>query len=335
MSKKIAFFTPYFKSNRGNATTTKRIVHGLNQAGIETFVVPYLEEKWTEEKEMKVLECDIYHILHLYRFAKWNMCRELPLSKPYILTSGGTDINHDLGNPAQLAEMDKMIHLASAITVFTKDGQEKVKAIYPEKEIRIIPQSVWFEDFDEPLSFTLPTKKPVLFLPAGIRSVKDPLYVWEAIKELKKKFTDLQFIIAGVVIEKDLHHQVMDICQQYNWVHFLEDIPFHQMNMLYKHADLTINTSISEGQPVAIMEAMYNFCPVLVRENEGNLSIVTHEKTGLVFSDSTSFFEMATKVLTDEELATKITLQAKNYIMQHHSLEKEIQQYIDLYNTYL
>lgn len=152
MNKKIAFFTPYYYSNRGNATTTKRIVHGLKEAGIDTFVVPYLEERWTEEKDEKIAECDLYHILHLYRFAKWNMCRELPLDKPYILTSGGTDINHDLANPAQVAEMDRMIQRASAITVFTKDGREKVQSVYPEKEVVVIPQSVWFETGDSSLS---------------------------------------------------------------------------------------------------------------------------------------------------------------------------------------
>jgi glycosyltransferase involved in cell wall biosynthesis len=335
LTNKIAFFTPYYHSNRGNATTTKRIVHGLNQAGVDTYVIPYIEERWTDEKEEKLKECNLYHILHLYRFARWNMHQELPLDKPYILTSGGTDINHNLANPAQVAEMDKIIKHASAVTVFTKDGQEKVQSIYPNKQVHVISQSVWFEEGEETFSIDLPEQKPIILLPAGIRSVKDPLYVWEGIKELKKTFTDLQFVIAGVVIEQDIFHDIMEICKRYKWVHFLEDVPFHQMKSLYKLADITINTSISEGQASAIMEAMYNDCPVLVRGNEGNLSIVTHGETGLVFSDKTVFVEMATRILTQKEMTKSMTDRATLQIKEKHALQIEINQYIDLYNQFI
>ncbi|MBM6618319.1 glycosyltransferase family 4 protein [Bacillus suaedaesalsae] len=331
MNKKIAFFTPYYKSNRGNATTTKRIVHGLKEAGIDVHVFPYLEERWTDKKEEILKECEIYHILHLYRFAKWNMCRELPLDKPYILTNGGTDINHDLANPAQLEEMKKMIEGAAFISVFTQDGKEKVLAAYPNSSVEIIPQSVWFEN-EQKLSLEVPAGKPIILLPAGLRAVKDPLYVWDEIQGLKMHFPDLQFIIAGVVIEEEVSKEVLRLCQNHDWVHFLEDVPFSQMKSLYEQADLTINTSISEGQPSSIMEAMYCGCPVLVRNNEGNISVVDHNRTGLVFTNKSEFVEMAYSLLTDVVKTNQLTQCAKQYILDHHSLEKEIEHYIALYN---
>jgi glycosyltransferase involved in cell wall biosynthesis len=335
LSKKIAFFTPYFHSNRGNATTTKRIVHGLREAGIDVLVVPYLEERWSDDKEEQLKNCDLYHILHIYRFAKWNMCRELPLDKPYILTNGGTDINYDLANPAQVKEMDQLIRESSAITVFTEDGKNKVQHLFPDKMIKIIPQSVWFEDIKEVTPIQLPKGRPIIFLPAGIRAIKDPLYVWEEIKKIKKSFKDLQYIIAGMVIEKDLYYEIEKLCKQYDWVHFFEDVPFYQMKELYKHADLTINTSVSEGQSSSIIEAMYNNCPVLVRANEGNLSLVNHEETGFVFTNPSSFLLMATEILTNKSLANTISVNGKNYVMEHHSLEKEIKQYTEIYNRYI
>ncbi|MBM7659242.1 glycosyltransferase involved in cell wall biosynthesis [Bacillus mesophilus] len=335
MTKKIAFFTPYFHSNRGNATTTKRIVHGLREAGIDVFVVPYLEERWSDEKEEQLKKCDLYHILHIYRFAKWNMCRELLLDKPYILTNGGTDINYDLANPAQVAEMNQMIQAASAITVFTEDGRSIVQSLFPDKIIKIIPQSVWFEDRNDADVLQLPKGNPIIFLPAGIRAIKDPLYVWKEIKELKKTFQNLQFIIAGIVIEKDLFHEIDKLCKQYDWVHFLEDVPFYQMKQLYEHADITINTSVTEGQSSSIIEAMYNGCPVLVRANEGNLSLVKHEETGFVFTDQQSFFMMATKLLTNKDLTDTISTNGEKYVLEHHSLQKEVGQYIQLYNQFL
>ncbi|WP_456275381.1 glycosyltransferase family 4 protein [Bacillus sp. AK128] len=333
MIKKIAFFTPYFHSNRGNATTTKRIVHGLREAGIDVFVIPYLEERWSDEKEEQLKECELYHILHIYRFAKWNMCRELPLDKPYILTNGGTDINYDLANPSQVKEMDHMIQEASAITVFTEDGRNKIHSLFPEKNISIIPQSVWFEEDNTVEKIELPTnKRPIVFLPAGIRAIKDPLYVWNELKELKETFQDLQFIIAGIVIEEDLYDEIAKLCKEYDWVHFFEDVPFNQMKQLYEQADLTINTSVTEGQSSSIIEAMFNDSPVLVRENEGNLSLVQHEKTGLVFNTPQSFLKQAIELLTNKELAKTLSKNGKDYVLEHHSLEKEIQEYTKIYN---
>ncbi|WP_246939605.1 glycosyltransferase family 4 protein [Bacillus pinisoli] len=335
MNKRVAFFTPYFHSNRGNATTTKRIVHGLREAGMDVYVVPYLEERWSEEKDEQLKNCDLYHILHIYRFAKWNMCRELPLDKPFILTNGGTDINYDLANPAQVAEMDEMIHNAAAITVFTEDGKNKVQSLFPEKILKVIPQSVWFEDGVNDLSISLPEDRPIIFLPAGIRAIKDPLFVWNEIKELKKQFNNLQFIIAGIVIERELFHEIEKLCRQYDWVHFLEDVPFNQMKYLYRQADITINTSVTEGQSSSVIEAMYNLSPVLVRKNEGNLSTVTHGETGLVFTDPTNFYNMAFELLTNQKLAETLARNGKQYVLEHHSLEKEINQYLELYNQFI
>ncbi|MFD1735931.1 glycosyltransferase family 4 protein [Bacillus salitolerans] len=334
MSKlKIGFFTPYYKSNRGNATTTRRIIHGLNRAGVETYVVPYLEESWSEEKDAKLAECQLYHMVHLFRFTRWNMCRELPLTKPYILTSGGTDINHDIANADQVKEMAYLVDNASFITVFTEDAKQKLAEAYPSKvsEINIIPQSVWFEDSSDQRLLNIPKGKPTIFLPAGIRKVKDPLYVWKEIKTLKDKYKDLQFIIAGVVIEKDLFKEILSLCQKYDWVHFFENVPFGQMEQLYRQADITINTSISEGQSSALIEAMYCGSPLIVRKNEGNLSVVTHGKTGFVFEKQAEFHSLAIALLENSIQRKEIIANAHSYVLKHHSLETEISRYVSLY----
>jgi glycosyltransferase involved in cell wall biosynthesis len=48
-------------------------------------------------------------------------------------------------------------------------------------------------------------------------------------------------------------------------------------------ASALLNSSLSEGQSGAIMEAMAMGVPVIVRENEGNGSLVTHGINGIMF----------------------------------------------------
>jgi glycosyltransferase involved in cell wall biosynthesis len=331
---KIGFFTPYYKSNRGNATTTRRIIHGLNEAGVNTSVFPYLEEPWSEEKERQLADCHILHIIHLYRFTRWNMSEGLTLNKPYILTNGGTDINHDIANLNQGQEMSKLVEGSSFITVFTKDATEKLLNVYPDQKdkIKIIPQSVWFEESKELEAIRLPKVGPIIFLPAGIRKVKDPLYIWEEIKALKQIYKELQFIIAGVAIEDELYKQILLLCQQHEWVHFYENVPFSRMEQLYRQSDITINTSISEGQSSALLEAMYCGSPLIVRKNEGNLSIVTHGETGFVYDKSSEFLNYAKTILNNQKIRETTIAKAKEFVLANHSLKEEIKHYISLYN---
>ena len=47
-----------------------------------------------------------------------------------------------------------------------------------------------------------------------------------------------------------------------------------------------INCSLSEGQPTAVLEAQMMRTPVIVRDIPGNVAIVRHGQTGLVFTST-------------------------------------------------
>ncbi|MGO4886533.1 glycosyltransferase family 4 protein [Anaerobacillus sp. MEB173] len=334
---KIAFFTPYFEQNRGNATTAKRIITGLRGVGIEVEVFSYEEKQWTKADEERLTGCSLYHILHFRRFAAWQEKNNFFLDKKYVLTSGGTDVNHDIFQSDLVSRMKNLVENACAITVFSEDGRDKVGSVFAldQKKLHVVPQSIWFPPKDDCEASTVFTEmsSPRFLLPAGLRKVKDVLFLRSALDQLKEEHNQLQFVIVGAVIEKEILDDVLKACQSSPWLTYVNEVPLSQMKGTYEAADFVVNTSISEGQPAAILEAMSLGKVVFARRNGGNESVIQHGKTGFLFDDPSQFLEQATKVLRSKSLQDKITKNAKDYIAKEHHIEQEIKTYLKIYKN--
>lgn len=95
------------------------------------------------------------------------------------------------------------------------------------------------------------------------------------------------------------------------------------LNLMRYKVFACVNSSESEGQSTAILEAMASCVPVIARENVGNESLITDGETGLLFANPTHFVEQAKKLITERDLRKSITRNALNSIKEKHSMEKE------------
>ncbi len=320
----ILFFTPYFNQPRGNATTSKRIIHFLQKNGIQTSVFPYAEkDPW------HLPHADVIHILHATRFAAWAKENDFLASKPYIVTMGGTDINHDL----QESMSDDVFHLldrAQFITVFTQDALSKVEQLYPHwmPKTSIIPQAAWISWQVNP---SVDYDFPRILLPAGLRPVKDVLHVLPAMDILVKQFPLLTYTILGANLDEQVHQQVLAESQAHPWMRYAGVVPFEVMTGWYNQANIVINTSISEGQSLAIMEAMAMGRPVIARKNPANESLIEHGVTGWLYESSEDFIEWVTFIMEKPTERARVVQQAQQRTMERFSPLKEAQSYIHLY----
>lgn len=332
--------TPYFFENRGNSTTAKRISSGLQQNGLDVTVFAYDEATATSIDEIQQAAdcCDLIHIIHFYRFTKWLKKTNFQLKKPYILTSGGTDVNQNLYNKANRTEMEALIQEAKVITVFTNDAKEKLFNAYHHLKLRIevIPQSVWFPTHEvNGFDFNLPKGYPAILLPAGLRKVKDIFFLMDELRILKKKYLHLQFVIAGVVLDEKIYEKLRTYIKKYAWVHFFENVPLEKMVSLYEWADVVLNTSISEGQSSALLEAMDRGCIILGRNNPGNASMIHDGINGFLFEDGHDFLKKFESILNDDAQAETIIENGKSYVWANHRFEDEIVAFIKLYEQCL
>ncbi|MCF6137229.1 glycosyltransferase [Pseudalkalibacillus berkeleyi] len=325
----VGFWSPYLKSQRGNSTTAKRIVSGLRAEGFLVEVFAYNEDDWDEQAEERMSSCDLYHILHFDRFANWVEKSNFHINRPYLVTSGGTDVNEKMTH----AISRNLLLNANAISVFTKEAAHKVIATYPSAsdKIHIIPQSIYVPQEVRKLEQPLPKGYPKVLLPAGLREVKDIFYVFDALLSLRTKYPSLQLMIVGEAIESHVEDKVHKYKGEYPWFHYGGSIPLEEMVDMYKWADVVLNTSKSEGQPIALMEAMYHQVPVIARQNAGNESLIQQGYNGFLFQETDAFETHFIELIENSRLNESIVLNGHAIIKQCYSIQTEIENYKRIY----
>ncbi|XP_015443375.1 glycosyltransferase 1 domain-containing protein 1 [Pteropus alecto] len=73
--------------------------------------------------------------------------------------------------------------------------------------------------------------------------------------------------------------------------------------------------------------------PVLARNIPGNAAVVTHEVTGLLFSDPQEFVQLAKRLVSDPALERRIVANGREYVRTYHSWQVERATYQHLVRT--
>ncbi|MDQ0299235.1 glycosyltransferase involved in cell wall biosynthesis [Salibacterium salarium] len=331
----ILYLTPYFYSKRGNATTAKRMKKYLEEAGHQVNVFAFEEEDGPIEDLIK--ESDIIHALHVRRTAEYVASKGITFQKPFVLTTGGTDVNIDLNHPKRKKQMEEFLSESEALTVFTEDGKDKVIADFPwlKNQVYVIPQAVEFESDTSFVPYSLPEGFPKLVLPAGLRPVKDVLFVLEELDKQVLDYPNLQFLIVGEVLDNNVAQQVMEASYSRPWLTYKDPLDSKQMIAVYKWADVVINTSKSEGQPMSLLEGMAAGIPALARVNPGNDSVIIPGYNGYLFTSALDFSQQLQRLFQNKSHYEEIAAKAADYVQTHHNPEEEAQHYIDLYYSLL
>ncbi len=95
--------------------------------------------------------------------------------------------------------------------------------------------------------------------------------------------------------------------------------------------DVYVQTSLWEGMPIAVLEAMALGKPVVATDIIGNRDLITHEKTGFLAQNSEDFVRLLRMLIDDEDLRLRIGDAAAEYVRQHHDLDLAVKRYSELY----
>ncbi|WP_421378401.1 glycosyltransferase family 4 protein [Bacillus salacetis] len=329
---KVILASPNFHQQRGNTVTVQRIADGLEKSGAETEIISIVED--TELSSLP--KADLIHGFHAYKFYTFKeKLKEDTL--PFVITITGTDLNHDLYDDARRSKVLNCLNEAGAITVFDQAAKEtltkEVSGI--NKKIHVIHQGT--SDL-KPSQTSLPKDEGtfVFVLPAGIRKVKNIPFAVQALKKLHERYPHIRLLLVGPIIEDDEGRFVKELVEEnQEWVSYPGQLPHKEMGAAYQYADVVLNTSISEGQPAAILEAMEHGLPVVASNNAGNMNIVTHGKTGFVYTNESEFLDYAETLLNNNGMRQEFGNAAKSYIFQHHSREYETKTLLSIYRQVL
>lgn len=327
---KVLLVTPNFHQPRGNTITVQRIADGLEKLGVTTEIISITENSLISS----LPEADIVHGFHAYRFFTFMQHVD---NKPenYIITITGTDLNHYLYDVETRQDVITCLHGAKAIHVFNKEGKQILEQEVPEikDKLFMIPQGT--SDFSAGTFHLQKQADSFLFvLPAGIRKIKNIPSAIEMLKVLRKRKKNVKLWLIGPILEDDEGKKVTDLVDENkDWVSYLGQVPHSDMGAIYKQADCVLNTSISEGQSSAILEALAYGLPVLVAANQGNASIVTDKKTGFLYHSASQFLDYAEEIMNNISLRQELAVHAKNYIAAYHSGNDEAANLLNIYKT--
>ncbi|MGP3683340.1 glycosyltransferase [Streptomyces sp. IBSNAI002] len=255
------------------------------------------------------------------------------LNLPYVVVFGGTDLNEFSLDPAHLAVMAEAVAGADALVAFNDDFVLRCLALWPDtiRKLYAIPQAVDTDPSDFSLKdrLGLPDDAKVFLLPAGLRPVKDPLFLTRCVDEWHREDPRVCLVMAGVSYD-GFDEIVRRRCLRHSGVHYAGVLNRRDLHAAMREATAVLNTSISECSPNAVLEAMHLGTPVIARDIPGNTCLVADGITGLLFHSPDEFRKQAQRLLEDRSLAAALATNARRMIDSRHGLPDEAAAYTRL-----
>ena len=143
------------------------------------------------------------------------------------------------------------------------------------------------------------------------------------------------FVLAGEGSEREgLEQQAheLGIDQRVRFLGYRVDIP-----ELLASSDLCVLSSLSEGLPLSVLEAMAAGKPVVATSIDGTDEAVVHGETGLLVppADSHALAAAIRTVLEDDELAHRLGTSGRARVDAEFRVEKMVSRVAEIYDELL
>src|ERR1700675_2576678 len=163
MPPRVALLTPFAcPSVRGNAITVARIAAGLRGRGIDLGVwdLSALSDA-VVSREVEAFRPTLVHAFHAFRVGPLALRLARRVEIPLVVTLTGTDVNHDLFDPARATVVRRVLEGAGCLIAFHRSIAERVSTALPDLAARfaVVPQATTLtesEPFDLAARWPLP-----------------------------------------------------------------------------------------------------------------------------------------------------------------------------------
>lgn len=162
---------------------------------------------------------------------------------------------------------------------------------------------------------------------------KGQVYLLRAVPLVLERFPHIVFLLAGDgPLRQELEGEArqLGIAEAVRFLGTRSDVPD-----LLRLADLFILPSVSEGMPVALLEAMMVGLPVIASQVEGVDEIVQDGQNGLTVppADAKALSQAILRLASDSELRQRLGAQAKSSVENRFTLEAMCHRYLELFQA--
>jgi len=201
-----------------------------------------------------------------------------------------------------MSELEKlilawMLKRADMNVVISKQLEEYYRndLVIPKEKIRLIVNGVDIERYkfrqktDKKREFGLAENSKVVGMVANIRPEKNHKLLISGFSEIAKHDEGVHLLLIGPDMMDGEIHQFAKTCEASDKIHFLGER--EDVNDLLNMIDVFCLTSIHEGMPLTVLEAMASGVPVIGSDVMGINEVIQDEKNGLLFplNDKKSF----------------------------------------------
>lgn len=171
-------------------------------------------------------------------------------------------------------------------------------------------------------AFGIPAEGSLVGFVGRLTAIKNPFTFIDIARRVLKNRDDVFFAFVGDgELSESLKAEVRSLGLQERIIFtgFIKDL-----RPLYADMDALLLSSLNEGTPVAIIEAMANKVPVLASRVGGVPNLIKDGISGKLYSyhDKEGFAEGLAEVLTDADLCQRITQQAWQDISERYSAQR-------------
>jgi glycosyltransferase involved in cell wall biosynthesis len=212
---------------------------------------------------------------------------------------------------------------------------------FPADKVVSIPTGVGPEFFDvkknleAKLKYGLAPNAIVITNVGVLRSVKGHEITLRSVKTVIDAFPDAKFLIVGDGPRKEAllnFTNELGIAKHVIFTGFAENIP-----EIYSFSDVAVLSSLSEGLPQSLLQAMAAGVPVVTTQVGGVPEVVIHERTGLLVGsrDHEGLARGIIRILKNRDDAERLTKNAKELVLREYSIDKMIDKIESLYKELL
>jgi len=313
---------------------------------------PYI---WTLASKLvnvhKKHNLDLVHVHYAIPYAaSAYLAREQARSQgkdlPYIVTGHGTDV-HTYGG---LRDINPILALAldsANATTFVGQGLQD-RATMPVREGglglkskgRLITNFIETDNFyreknDVRKKQGIPSEAFVVGHASNFAPVKQTYHFLDLARNLARrdKLDKIYFLMCGAGdLKEQLQSQVASLGMEGNFK-FLGKLTPEKMRAAYSAMDVSLLPSKIEGCPLAALESMACETPVIGTRVEGISTTINEGETGWLFRPE-KINELAERILElkgDKRSVKEAGKKARKEILENHSVDKVMKDYIDLY----
>lgn len=295
----------------------------------------------------KVLLFDKPDIIHIHSSFGPSFYRKMPfiymaswVKKPIINHIHGADFNEFFVNASnkKKQQIKKVYSKCSVLIALSEEWKERLSRIVPESKITIIENySTLHEDALEQ-RLRRECNNTVLFL-GEIGNRKGCYDIPEVVIEVKKKISDVKFILAGAGSEADEKaiKRLVDEKGITENVIFPGWVSGAKKDQLLREADVFFLPSYNEGMPMSVLDAMGYGLPI-VSTNVGGIPKIVHDRENGCCcepGDVHSFSKGITNILKEKNKREFAMQESINIVKSDYSLEKHLRCIGSLYERFL